>query len=290
MSFFKDKKIPSNLKIPKIVTILMVISYFFSKRLTTLIASKLFTTPITFKRPKRELPMFEASQKKLIDIPKINKKIHVLTYGYSDKKVLLAHGWSGRDTQLFMIANTLLEHGFMVIAFDAPAHGKSTGKTTNLIEYIETIKEINEKMGPFTAAIGHSFGGMAILNTQAEKPIFKAITTIGSADKVSKILFNFSESLGLPITFGFKLITYFNKKWNITIDDYSSSNASTKINIPTLVVHDVLDGDVNVSCAINIRQHLKQGQLLITNGLGHTKILRTKEISNRIVNFIKENT
>jgi pimeloyl-ACP methyl ester carboxylesterase len=115
-----------------------------------------------------------------LHVSSIKKDIHILSYGYSDKKVLLAHGWAGRRTQLFMIANLLLEKGFMVIAFDAPSHGKSTGKTTNLVEYIASIKAIIEELGPFEAAVGHSFGAMAIMNTQANTKNFKSIITVGS--------------------------------------------------------------------------------------------------------------
>ena len=54
------------------------------------------------------------------------------------------------------------------------------------------------------------------------------------------------------------------------------------------MVHDTIDGDVHVSCALNIRKNLENGELLITNGLGHTKILRDKIITTKIVEFIKK--
>lgn len=290
MLFFEKTKIPSSLKIPIFLKIIFKTIHFLSPKLAVILATKLFTKPVQFKTPERELGMQNTSQLKKIIIPEINKEIHVLSYGYSDKKVLLAHGWAGRSTQLFMIANTLLENGFMVIAFDAPAHGKSTGKTTNLFEYIETIKTIHQKFGPFTAAVGHSFGGMAILNAQREQSIFKSIVTIGSGDKISTILINFAKNLGLKESFGKRLETHFNNKWNCLIDNFSSSNAAKSIKEPVFVIHDTLDGDVHVSCALQIRQNLCDGLLLITEGLGHTKILRTKEISNRIVTFIKKNS
>lgn len=286
--FSRKKILPPSLQIPIIVKIFVKILYFFSVRLTVLFATKLFTTPLSFKTPKRELGMEESSQKKKLFVSSINKKIHILSYGFSNKKVLLAHGWAGRSTQLFMIANKLLEKGFMVISFDSPAHGKSTGKTTNLLEYVEAIKAINEKFGPFEAAVGHSFGSMAIMNTQAQQKIFKKIVTVGSGDKVSEILINFSKNLGLNNRFGQKLISFLNKKWQINVDDFATSNTGKKVNIPSLIVHDAIDGDVAVSCAINIRQSLKNGNLLITNGLGHTKILRDKNVTNQIVKFIIE--
>lgn len=287
--FFDKEKLPSSLKIPKFVQFIVQITYFISSKFAIFIASKLFTTPISFKTPKRELGMEESSQKKKLFVPSIKKDIHILSYGFSDKKVLLCHGWSGRSTQLFMIANKLLEKGFMVISFDGPAHRKSTGKTTNLVEYIETIKAINKEFGPFEAAVGHSFGSMAIMNIQAEKEIFKCVITVGSGDKVSDILINFAYNLRLNTNFGQKLINYFEKKWQMKVDDFATSKLAEKVKVPVLVVHDANDGDVNVSCAINIRQNLEKGKLFITNGLGHTKILRDKNVTNKIVNFIKEN-
>lgn len=291
MHFFsKDNILLPSLKIPAILKFLMKVSYFISTRLALILASRLFITPISFKTPLRELGMEESAQKKKLFVHSIQKNIHVLSYGFSDKKVLLAHGWAGRSTQLFMIANKLLEKGYMVISFDAPAHGNSSGKTTNLLEYVETIKSINEIYGPFEAAIGHSFGSMAIMNSQSEFPKFKTIVTIGSGDKVSEILINFSNSLGLNKNFGNQLISFFNKKWKINIDEFNTSVVANNIQIPALVVHDAIDGDVSVSCAVNIRQNLNNGKLFITNSLGHTKILRDKNVTNRIVKFITENT
>ena len=80
------------------------------------------------------------------------------------------------------------------------------------------------------------------------------------------------------------------KKWNLKVNDSSSSTVARKINIPVLVVHDVTDGDVPVRCAYEIRKNLKRGSLLITNGLGHTKILRNEEVIKKSINFIKQHT
>jgi pimeloyl-ACP methyl ester carboxylesterase len=281
--------IPS-LKVPKPVLVVAKFIQLISHRFVVQLAAKLFTTPIRFKIPEREVPMDESSQKSKLFVPEINKEIQILRYGYSDKKVLLAHGWSGRSTQLFMIANRFLEKGYMIISFDGPAHGKSSGKTTNMVEYITTIKAINKKFGPFEAAVGHSFGGMAIINANADTAIFKTIVTIGSGDKVEDILSNFTNSLGLKKSISKKLESYFESKWNVKISDFAVFKAAEKMKTPTLVVHDIIDGDVAVSCAQNIRQHLENGHLLITNGLGHTKILRDKKTTHKIVNFILDNS
>ena len=285
-----NKILHPSLLVPKAVRYFVQVLQFFSYKLTVLLTTKIFTTPFTFKTPKRENVMEESSQKKKHFVNTIKKEIHILSYGYSKKKVLLVHGWAGRSTQLFMIAHKLLEKGYMVISFDGPAHGKSSGKRTNLVEFIETIKSIHTKFGPFEAAVGHSFGCMAILNASADKEIFKCLVTVGSGDKVPDILTNFVHGLGLKSIISKKMKTHFEKKWNIKLANYAASEVAKKVAIPTLVVHDVLDGDVAVSCATNIRQNLQYGSLYITNGLGHTKILRDKKVTDKIVHFIKQNT
>ena len=108
-SFFDKEKLTSSLKIPKAVQWFFKTIHIFSDSISLYFASKLFTTPIRFKTPKRELAMDEAAQKKTLHVSSIQKDIHILSYGYSDKKVLLSHGWAGRRTQLYMIANLLLE-------------------------------------------------------------------------------------------------------------------------------------------------------------------------------------
>jgi pimeloyl-ACP methyl ester carboxylesterase len=254
------------------------------------IAARLFITPVNFKRPKREIPMLESAQIEMLKINSVGRKIRVFKYGYSKKKVMLVHGWSGRGTQLFGFANKLLEMGYMVISFDGPSHGKSEGKTTNLKEFITTVKEVNETYGPFDAAIGHSFGSMSILNANADQPIFKSVVTIGSGDFVSDIMRNFITDLGLKKHMGYKLKRYFQNKWKIQVDDFASSKAAKKLKLPILVVHDINDGDVPVTCAENISQNATNGSLLLTSNLGHTKILRDRKVIDSVCNFIKQHS
>lgn len=260
---------------------------FFSLDLATLYAVKLFKTPLHFKTPEREKMMAKSAKKELIFIPELKKEIMVYTYGYSKRKVLLIHGWSGRGTQLFSIADKLLENGFMAISFDAPAHGKSQGKTTMMTEFIASAKFLEEKMGPFEIGIGHSLGGMAVLNSTKQGIQFKKIITIGSGDIITDIILDFVKKLELNLKLVNKIKQHFYKKFKMNIDDYSGSIAASQVNIPCFVIHDTNDQEVSVSCAHKIRQSLKQGELLITNGLGHNRILNDAQVISRIIEFVK---
>ena len=72
----------------------------------------------------------------------------------------MSHGWSGRGTHLFKIADELVKAGYSTVSFDIPAHGKSPGRTTIISEFIEPILELEKQFGPFKAAVGHSLGGI----------------------------------------------------------------------------------------------------------------------------------
>src|SRR3970040_3124889 len=186
-----------SLKIPRFIILTSKFFSIISPKLVTLFAAKLFTTPIKHKIPKRELEMDRKSVQKLISVPSINKEVMVYNYGKRDKKGLLVHGWSGRGTQLFKIADELLRAGYSTISFDAPAHGKSPGKTTIMVDFIATILEIDKQFGPFEAAIGHSLCGMSVLNAISKGLKVNHAVVIGSGDIVPAILVNFVDKLEL---------------------------------------------------------------------------------------------
>ncbi len=286
MDFIHSKNTLPSIKIPKPIILSAKFLQFISNNLATKFGVKLFTTPVSFPMPKREKVMLESAQTKTINIPTISRDVQMLSYGYSTKKVLWVHGWAGRSTQLYMIADKLLEKGYMVISFDGPAHGKSTGKTTEMPDFLETIAEIDKQYGPFEAAIGHSFGGVCLYNALSENFSVKKLVTIGAADKISDVILNFTKNLHVKPIIAHKMKRFFDKKWQRDIDVHSSSVKAKNVDIPTLIVHDSFDGDVDVSCAIKIRQNLQNGTLLITEGLGHTKILRDAKVASKIVDFI----
>ncbi len=283
----KNNKIINTIEIPKSVLISGKILQAISSRLTTLFAAKLFSTPLKFKVPERELMMRESAKNKLIRIDAIKKKVMVYTYGYSKKKVLLVHGWSGRGTQLYQIADKILENKMMVVSFDAPAHGLSSGKNTTMIDFVKSIQQIDKEFGPFEAAIGHSFGGMSLLNSISEGLKLNSLVIIGADNSIPEIIKSFVKKIELKPGIAGKLESYYNKKLGIKMEDHSSQKAAINVKIPTLVIHDSEDRFVPVSSAISIRQNLKYGELLITNGLGHHKIFKDKQIIQRILEFIK---
>lgn len=276
-----------SLKIPKIILLTSKLISFISPKLITLFAAKLFTTPIKHKIPKRELEMDYKSIQKLIRVPAIDKEVVLYQYGKSEKKILLVHGWSGRGTQLFKIADELLKAGYSTISFDAPAHGKSPGKDTIMVDFIATILEMEKQFGPFEAAIGHSLGGMSVLNAIKKGLKVNHAVVIGSGDIVEDIMDDFVAKLELKPAVSTLLRLYFEKKYGEKMNSYSAFLAAKETAIPILVIHDNHDPEVPVKAGIHIHKYLKNGELLLTDGLGHRKILGNPKVIEKTVQFIQ---
>jgi pimeloyl-ACP methyl ester carboxylesterase len=275
------------IQVPKIILYSVKFVQLISVDLVTKLASRIFTSPIKHKIPKREFEMDKKTKQETIFIPEINKKIMVYHYGDSSRKVLLVHGWSGRGTQLVKFAEELIRSGYSTISFDAPAHGKSAGKTTLMPEFIASILELEKLYGPFEYAIGHSLGGISLLNSVKMGLKIKKLIVIGSADRIKDIFDEFVKKLELKPIISDKMIAGFEKQFGVSMDNYSAHLAAQQVTIPTLVIHDENDYEVPVFCGKNIHKHLPDGEIFITKKLGHRKILGDKNVIQKTMNFIQ---
>ena len=273
-------------RVPKSLVFIGRLLYRISPFLAEKFARKLFITPIKHKIPKREFHMEENSIQNKLFIPAINKKIVVYSYGNSNKKILLVHGWSGRGTQLVKIADAFLENGYSTISFDAPAHGKSETKTTLMLEFIESVLEIEKKYGPFEFAVGHSLGGMSILNAIKQGLKVKKAVVIGSGNSVINIVNTFVEKIGLPNKVAVIMRNNFEKKYHFEMESFSAYVAAKAVHIPVLVIHDADDEDIPVAEAYHLAENLINKEILITNNLGHRKILGDATVLHKIVEFL----
>lgn len=281
------KKHNSAVKIPTFIKLTAKVLETVAPGLAVTFMVKLFTTPRRFKLPKREQEMERTTRQEKIKIAGINKIINVYLWGEGPKRVLLVHGWSGRGTQLHSIAARLLKNGYSTVSFDAPAHGKSGGKTSEMTEFVACILQLEKQYGPFEHAIGHSLGAMAVLNAVKNGLAVNKAVIIGSGDIIKDIMDGFTKNLGMKIATGTKMIQRFEKKFGETINNYSAYIAAQAVNNPVLVLHDKDDNDVPVSAAHNISRHLKNHQLVITEGLGHRKILGDKTVIKTIIEFLQ---
>src|SRR5690606_17597740 len=185
------------------------------------------------------------------------------------------------------IADALVIQGYTTFSFDGPAHGQSSGKTTNMVEFVRCIHEMEAKYGPFEVAVGHSLGSMALLNSVKEGLDVKKIVLIGSGDKIEDIIYDFTDKLGLHRIVGQNLKKSFDKKFQMDINSLSASTSAQGVHIPVLLIHDKKDFDSPMEASQKINQILKDSKLILTQGLGHRKILGDPDVIKQLLDFFK---
>ncbi len=255
-------------------------------KLTGRFAYKLWTTPPRYKTPVSE---HNALQSARIEVHEINNQsIATYQWGQSGPMVLLIHGWSGRGTQLGSIAKKLADAGFRVLGFDAPAHGKSSGKQTNIYEISDTIVALNKIYGSFKSVVTHSFGGPCLAIAMKNGLTTSRVVNISPPADTVGLVKKFVTALTIPQPVEAELIRciehdFGEKVWR----DSSMQHNITELDIPALVIHDVDDVDVPWHEGQKIAQAWSKVRFIKTSKLGHRRILRDPMTIDATVNFIK---
>ncbi len=89
---------------------------------------------------------------------------HFAAQNTSAKKILITHGWMSRSAYMIRLIYALHQHGYDVYALDFPAHGEAKGIQLPWLDAVSILQEVINKLGPFYAVVGHSFGGTMLLN------------------------------------------------------------------------------------------------------------------------------
>jgi pimeloyl-ACP methyl ester carboxylesterase len=127
---------------------------------------------------------------------------------------------------------------------------------------------------------------MSILNAIKQNLNVKKAIIIGSGDIIQDVIDDFIQKLQLKPKIGLLLKNHFEKKYNEPMENYSASFSAKSVTIPVLIIHDKDDDDVAIKAAHNIHKHLKNSTLMITEGLGHRKILGDTKVIETIKEFI----
>lgn len=245
----------------------------------------LFFTPIGYPTPEKEAKAETFAKKFVIGVGKM--RIQCYQWGNAPKTVLVIHGWAGRATQFRRFVKPLLAKGFQVIGFDGPAHGKSSGTSTHLNEFLVVIFELQTRFN-IRSIIAHSFGGVASLYAIAEGLPVKTLITIASPTIADQIINTYLKALGGSARTGQAFKEFIRRKYGKPFEEYSSlafvKRLPTDLNL--LLVHDENDLEVSMDHPDELIKIFPQARLLKTEGLGHTRILRDNLVIREVVTFI----
>jgi pimeloyl-ACP methyl ester carboxylesterase len=201
-------------------------------------------------------------------------------------RVLLVHGWESNSFRWRKLIAVLREAGFDVMAFDAPAHGYSTGKIMHVPLYTECVEHMVRRFDP-KYIIGHSVGGMTALYHAHRHPneSVEKVVTIGSPAEFEEIARSYQRMLGFNdrVLKAFDAIIY--EEFGYHIHEFATPEFIRGNLKKGLLLHDKLDRIAPFHASEKVHQAWENSILVPTEGLGHS--MHQEAVNLQIVEFLK---
>lgn len=254
------------------------------------VAVNRFLTPR--KRPLSAKSQTLFNQAYPLSIPHGSRELATYVWDAYGPTVLLIHGWEANASAMRGFVRPLLRQGCRVVAFDAPAHGNSTGKQTNFVDYGGAIQTVMQKLGPVDYIVAHSFGAAATLTMLSRMPehSVKKVVSLGAPSKLEDMLAVWTGFLGLSPEVKAAMERRIVDRVGVSLASLSVETAVTNLNIPGLIIHDQQDKMVAFNNAEAIHRRWRDSELLPTQGLDHRGVLYSKEILRTVAAFLVHET
>ena len=212
--------------------------------------------------------------------------VAVLSWGQGPA-VLLVHGWNGRGTQMGSFIGPLLRAGFRVVAVDAPGHGDSPGRQCSVLAAATALQTVGRELGPFTAAVTHSFGCACLLVAVSRGLQLQRAVCISPPNRLEWLAERFAEALELPPTVRKAMLAQLEDRYGAGIwEQVAADTLAAELDFPGLIIHDRQDRQVPWQLAAEIAEAWPDAELLLTDGLGHSRILYHRDTIRRVVGFV----
>ena len=205
--------------------------------------------------------------------------------------IILVHGWTSQASHLMGLVAPLMDEGFSVVSFDFPAHGQSSGRTTNIVECAKALQCVASLFAEIHGVVAHSFGGpvtgLALAGISAENPGFEAgrIALIACPNEAAYITRVFGDAIGLTSQAQSDFEAEFEALCECPLEFFTGSHYFSRLNRPMLVLHG--DNDCEIPHAHGLRYgELEQCDFVLLKDVGHRDILYAQEVGKRIGQFM----
>jgi pimeloyl-ACP methyl ester carboxylesterase len=251
------------------------------------LAERLFLTPSRPRRPAAELGLLAAARARPLFVGA--RHIELWLWG-SGPSVLLVHGWGGRGTQLASFVEPLVARGFSVVTFDAPGHGASGTGVVTIPEMVAATRAVAATRGPLAGLIAHSLGATISARALYEGLDAAAAVFVGPAADLVGPAARFNSTLGFSRAVGARMHARIEARVGRPWSTFDVTALAPSLRLPLLVVHDRGDDEVPWQHGRAVAHAWPGAALLLTDGLGHRRILRDPDVVAAAVAFLAART
>jgi pimeloyl-ACP methyl ester carboxylesterase len=202
--------------------------------------------------------------------------------------VALVHGWGSRAARLTAFVEPLVEQGFSVIAFDAPAHGESDGRLGSGVQAAQALRAIAATT-PLYGVVGHSLGAAATLMALRDDLHLRRAVFIAPPADIVGYTVRFAQLFGLRDDVLDAMRRRTERRLRFAWRDLDLIGIASAVRgVELLVVHDRGDEDVTWDNGARLAAAWPGASLVTTEGLGHHRVARDPSIVARAAAFLAD--
>ena len=256
-------------------------------KLASAVVNRLFFMPFSKQPSAAERRTLDEAEH--LSMPFRERNLAAYAWG-SGPTVLVIHGWASNSGSMRHVEDPLVQAGFRVVAFDAPAHGASPGRMTDAVEYGAAINAAILRYAPIHAIFAHSFGATSALLLLAENRDLQvgAVAVNNPPAQLSRLIDIFADMLEPPERVISALYLKIEEKFGRPVEYFSLLNHARSLTVPGLIIGDRGDTLATFEDTQQIASEWRGTRLLVTDGLGHQGALRDSKVIEEIVSFVKD--
>lgn len=196
-------------------------------------------------------------------------------YSWGQGPVILGvHGWAGAGIQFGAWIEPLLEAGYRVVLFDAPAHGRAQGESTDLFEMALVISRVAASVGRVHGVLAHSIGCIAVARAIADGLQPSYLAMLAPPASVNAVMESLGRQLGLSPEVLAVHLQLMEERFGPSVWDQLDLEAlSLSLTQRGLIVIDDDDTSISPAESQRVAGSWQSADVLRTSGLGHNRLL-----------------
>ncbi|HEY1129673.1 MAG TPA: alpha/beta hydrolase [Roseateles sp.] len=201
-------------------------------------------------------------------------------------KVLLTHGWAGDAQQMRPLADTLAAAGFEPLLLDLPAHGRSGGWRSNLLQWVRALFAVTARFGPWDGVVAHSLGALGMAHALARGLPARRAALLALAPPPAQFLSWFAQAVGTGESLAQRMSGHVERREGVSLALFEPAWLGERVTQPTLIVHDRGDTTAPLAGSETLLAGLTAGRLHATEGLGHRRLLSDPAVMQQVLGHL----
>lgn len=211
-------------------------------------------------------------------------------FGDGEKSIALVHGWQSQGARFKLLIAECLKKGFKVVVWNGPGHGDSPGNRTNLAAFSRLLfKDLQALEIKFDAILGYSFGAAAAAYVCRMGLKVDLLILLSGPSSASGVFTRYWDLIKLGKKARQHFVDLVETEVQLKVDDLSSALYAQELSQKILAIHDQHDKIVPVTDAFELQKTRPDIELVITEKLGHHRILDAEILKIAVMNFLIKN-